>query len=1511
MRSVLLNNKGVRFTFRQMIAFAVITNIILFALSSFATFTFSSSSGNDYVTLNGIASGQKVSVYSTTGSIHSTGISAGSSLNLFGTLSITNGGFNTDTTGWACLDTAGSACTTFAAVTSSPILDGAKALQADDNSSARRAIAQQAVTIIANTEYTVTAYARDDQTDTGGTLRIRTDSYTGGSDICTTTDTVSNQNVWTKLTCIIPSSNTDTSVYIQLLDYQDIDDSQYWDQVEIVGIGPFITGTYFLHITDTDGQNFLDNSNWETLTKGDTWTWSDSSLTCRSDVASPAHANCGTSWGFEERGSSGAWYRTLKKNATSDYVLQSLPLGSNLASGKHTFTSGSYFGIGTNMSFESGVWTGAYGTCASGCVVDTGTKADGAQSLKIPYAAPYNLMYNGITGLTGSTTYTVWVRIKNNLTGGNALVKFETPDCYTMYTSTSNNAWTWYSGVCTTNPGQTSTNLIIGNISATAGDVWFDSIHVCQGNNVRCDGMGANITDGSMWNRWYHASSTGFITVDLGSSQTFNAIQLAMADHEGYGYNAYKISGSADNSSFTEILTGTRLQYDNSLWIYFADKTYRYIKIEATSVYTRPELWEVKVFNINGGNATGDIDELYAHWAGGASLLHIYNGVTYDSRVTNGDGSVTYTKTYSAYGGNLVVDTTYKKVSENAWKKTIKITVPNTAESWRVAVRNGLIKNTTEVKHRVHSDGAGTWVTEDHTDYGDMGVGEADYRVFQFATLCDPQCYGIVADDGWNAKWVIYSDSEPAGSKETMELTGTYANPVSSWKQSYNNYGKQENGLRYITVAGNSSVELNTYYFYSDDPSYMGTAPYAYIAFMDGKGYSSLDVVDKIFTGASFQSIRIRDTTQQATQWVSAAAGYESQGQWNDSLYAAMGVGNQGIAERMLNQYRQAASYQPILYTDTFISSADYNWWSGLNFAAYCKSRFNTSISASEVRTRVDALLSTINANGESIGSDYGDDSYINTLMTPDMYIRVQMMTIQELRSGKYLLPVCGTPPCWSSSDETKLSNAITALRSLYDATNKYIHFSKYGHWYREPQGSASGGNHYISSDYVYAEGATGETGAIMRFVVPSGHTNAALVVHYEKNSDNGRLIVKKTGTPVTQSPIEQYNASQTFTSTAITETVSTGDVLTFIVSSAKHASSTGYITSIDKLVIGGTSYEEDNANWTCAGGWVDCSNGRSLGWKTWKDQAWVWLFELIYRNTFNESMFNDAQLTDHFEQMHFPDLSNGSFGGYNQMGNNDYVPTGYYLNDAAFNTRGQYHRGGDGTIFSLSAYKLLDKYLNAEIDMLKYRFQEDSSLITYAGTWSKSSHIYSANNKDTAFPDGDQYKYSSTTNDYVQFSFKGSEITWLATKSSGYGTADVYFCSGSGCTPTSDTTGISLSNGSTIYKQAVYTKTGLAYGDHTIKVIVASGININIDSFVVKTKSSWLESLRKNLEIAIRPVSHEYICTESDLLCYGDSATLNRRDSNAWNNYYRGGILVNYPKFRGMFQGIYHRRIN
>ncbi len=109
---------------------------------------------------------------------------------------------------------------------------------------------------------------------------------------------------------------------------------------------------------------------------------------------------------------------------------------------------------------------------------------------------------------------------------------------------------------------------------------------------------------------------------------------------------------------------------------------------------------------------------------------------------------------------------------------------------------------------------------------------------------------------------------------------------------------------------------------------------------------------------------------------------------------------------------------------------------------------------------------------------------------------------------------------------------------------------------------------------------------------------------------------------------------------------------------------------------------------------------------------------------------------------------------------------------------------------------------------------------INYSGSWTASSFRGLGDFMNDVH-------YTSTNNDYVQYTFTGTGISYITEKNSDMGTVDVYI--DNVLQSTAD-----CYNATRLVKQTVYTKTGLTSGQHTIKVVKKTGTYMLVDAFNV-----------------------------------------------------------------------------
>ena len=133
--------------------------------------------------------------------------------------SLTNAGWEAgDTSGWTCYDSAGGACSNDD-VTSTGSLVHSGTYAGAWNDTSLEAAQEQAITVTASTEYLVEAYMFHGEDTESTELEVRTSSASGGfsagTSVCTDTHS-SDYGTYEKLSCVIPDSNSDTSLFIWL-----------------------------------------------------------------------------------------------------------------------------------------------------------------------------------------------------------------------------------------------------------------------------------------------------------------------------------------------------------------------------------------------------------------------------------------------------------------------------------------------------------------------------------------------------------------------------------------------------------------------------------------------------------------------------------------------------------------------------------------------------------------------------------------------------------------------------------------------------------------------------------------------------------------------------------------------------------------------------------------------------------------------------------------------------------------------------------------------------------------------------------------------------------------------------------------------------------------------------------------------------------------------------------------------------------------------------------------------
>lgn len=134
--------------------------------------------------------------------------------------------------------------------------------------------------------------------------------------------------------------------------------------------------------------------------------------------------------------------------------------------------------------------------------------------------------------------------------------------------------------------------------------------------------------------------------------------------------------------------------------------------------------------------------------------------------------------------------------------------------------------------------------------------------------------------------------------------------------------------------------------------------------------------------------------------------------------------------------------------------------------------------------------------------------------------------------------------------------------------------------------------------------------------------------------------------------------------------------------------------------------------------------------------------------------------------------------------------------------------------------FLLLDNALpQPQVGATTTKVDDTNAGIAYSGTWTAGS------------PNAAYYNntihWSATAGSFTEYVFNGTSAKWYASKNADQGKADVYVDGALDAT-------VDLYSATTIGSASVYTKTGLASGSHTIKVVVRSDKNASSGGYYV-----------------------------------------------------------------------------
>lgn len=915
----------------------------------------------------------------------------------------------------------------------------------------------QGITVTANTEYVFKAWVRDDANTGGMQIRVSTAIKGGGTVICETGDATSNINVWTQITCTVPNTNTNTSLYVAFLSptYQAgkfgyVDNITLEAQPDVGNIyltlpagstgrvvsvtndsgtvaaqqtaaGTSMTlaglsnGNYYFSITDTDGKTFLDNSAFAALapqTVSENWSWTNANLAKDATWDLVLHGDTDANGNCLDNGASGC-YHTITRNGT-DYLDLGPRLGANLAAGKTVTASG----------------TGA-----------------------------------------------------------------------------------------------------------------------------------ANLTDGNKNTYWSGATSgTESVCIDLGSAQAFNRIDL-FARSTGYAaYYTFKSFGPKDpvievSSADTDCTAGTwssaasytRTAKENGLVflsLSFPAQTKRFVRVKGTTWGTNTDqttasMQEVEIYNEGAGNSGSDVHHLVltrqtpAGGEGAYRSLVSRVGVKWDSYIVEADGTKTFTKAFASTDFNAELKVNYKKIADT-WRA--RYTVSSDQPTY-MQVHLGIMKY---MSSSVPCLAAEPWTFEwsDGREVGTCTWKAANHPVARLgppvSVMGTPYMFGVAADSGCQAQ---YSKSgwDSTGDGHTHDVVEF--KKTSNWAASVVQYGQEETNNppdfrvdatpRWFDVALSREVL----------PEYEYAVKTAVASLADAKNKTNFDEHNKLLYASALGrlgrmasapenclSIHHRQHTDKDAHPIDNAlsvVGLNEQKAVLDQIYAWRrgdmdGNGYSAYVMMTDNLNNSPGSFVTPPNKQSYSEGAAYmlafaktRGW--LTVTADCTITDKTCISNAER----DELYANINAQISANGDLWGGWGH---LYPAEAGATAYNSDVYTWRLAQFYVVYKGLQLLGANVDTVKLSNMKTVLQSLYDGTDGYIRIVKYGPWLSYGNSAASGGNYKLGRPELATP-----TGA--RFVVPSGHTNAAWSFTYAAGAGNGKVSIKKNGTPVAESPLDQYGS--------------------------------------------------------------------------------------------------------------------------------------------------------------------------------------------------------------------------------------------------------------------------------------------------------------------------------------------------------------------------------------------------
>lgn len=437
-----------------------------------------------------------------------------------------------------------------------------------------------------------------------------------------------------------------------------------------------------------------------------------------------------------------------------------------------------------------------------------------------------------------------------------------------------------------------------------------------------------------------------------------------------------------------------------------------------------------------------------------------------------------------------------------------------------------------------------------------------------------------------------------------------------------------------------------------------------------------------------------------------------------------------------------------------------------------------------------------------------------------------------------------------------------------------------------------------------------------------AGDTIARLRTDFINHTQTGLLEIDwiKVTNGVDTITIEDF-LNDSFIEQAITEPVSTGDVLLFQLDTtmSKNAGSSSNNLTLDSVIINGVSYEvESDIAFQCGDFNADCKNGFSLGWQRWKTTrglVWDYLMRVFYK----ETALTDAQVKSHIEHLASSNLGNGTFYSYIATERDTAIPVSnastelsYWGGNAGGNEASYwYYNASSWYMYDAMIWHYASTLLGDS--PLWYKWDEKSTQFHRYGNWTSETA--------TGLIEGREYesgantylhKYvwlSSTVNDYIEVSgIPYSDLEVYLVTGSSQGMVKIYFDNGTGY-DAGTTIDLSIS-GDNKTATMTYTKTGLTYAStYKVKIQVISGA-VRVDYVKVKVKPSNMLQFRNEAEYTIDKSSKSWIGTNyysDSFRPYGDTGRY-----SIWSPieiFYKGYPLSS-PKRRFVFDGLFFRRM-